>query len=157
MHRPSFRKPAFSAALFVAVSITGLTLTCVRRAWSAVLVPNTTEVTLAAPAGGVSPGFVSFPIRNSPVKIATSCLGGRLGTASIHATLHTAPAPAVTWSGTNAFAGAAVAGITGAVGTPLVGLDLANVVRLRTGPTLNDLQIANGGPAAINVVVEMTW
>src|ERR1051326_2503892 len=116
MHR-LFRKPAVSAALFVAVSVTGLALTCVSRAWAAVLVPNTTEVTLAVPAGGLSPGFVSFPIKNSPVKTATWWLGARLGTASIHAPLHSgAAAPAVTWSGTNAFAGAAVAGITGAVG-----------------------------------------
>jgi hypothetical protein len=153
------RKLARPSLLAVGALVAGLTLTCMQRAYAAVLVPNTTEITLFAPAAGVSVG-VPFPILNSPVKIATSCISGRRGTASIHATLHPASAAgamAVTYSGTNAFPGAAVGGITAAVGTDLMGLDLVNNVRLELGPAINQVRVQNLNAFPVQVAVEQTW
>lgn len=150
-------RPSLFAVTVMALGLTGI---CVKRAYAAVTVPNHIQVTLGAPAGGVSGGVV-FPEFNSPIKMSASCLTAPRGTASIHATFHAPSAAgpaAVTWSGTHAMPGALpIAGITGAVGADLVGVNLANSARLEIGPALNAVRIQNLAGAGAAVVLEQTW
>jgi hypothetical protein len=98
-----------------------------------------------------------MPIFNSPVKIATSCLTGRRGTAGIHATFHTAAPASMTHSGVGAN-GAPVGGVNiGAIGTDLCAADIVNLTRLEVGPGLNFVRIQNLNAFAAAVVVEMVW
>lgn len=160
MPRSLSSTPARASMLALGALAVGLTAVCAQRAYAAVTVPNHAQITLVAAAGGVS-GQVGYPEFNSPIKIAMSCLTGRRGTASIHATLHTASAAgvaAVSWSGTHAIPGAApTAGLTATLGQDLVGVDVGNTVRLEVGTAVNFLRIQNANPTPATVILEQIW